>query len=222
MPLCYSTPLNKYGQLGIWKIQESSPQLEKMWTKIHPTCTEIPRHPQRKQEFLASRLLLSELAKEITPAPIRLQKTTQGSPYLVGSRYSCSLSHAWPYAAACLQLDHPVGIDIAALNTQALRISPKFLSKNEQAKCLDKKYATLYWAAKEATYKYTGGHVKHFKSMHLETPSALQDRGRLQISLPKTPPYTLSLGYFFLETHVLVYVPLAKDTRPLPAPHAAI
>ena len=212
MPCCYSTFLGECAQLALWRIEESVEELKKMcsteWQK------DLFSHPRRQSEQLASRLLLQRLSVELGQSVTGLSKTSQGAPSLVGSSYYCSISHDWPYASAILHKDQSVGIDVAALTSQALQVREKFLSKYELIYCQDEAQATLYWAAKEAVYKYTGGKVKDFKQIRilttneLQNKSQLQNKGRLQIHLGEE---ILNLGYFWLRTHVVAYLPLEGE-----------
>ena len=212
MPCCYKVSSRKYGNIGIWKITETAKELKSRWQGTLPEA--LPVHPRRQSEWLASRLLLQVLAKATGLEETTVCKTAKGAPYLLGSGYGCAISHDWPYAAAMLQCSAKAGIDIAALDAQALQVRTKFLSKEELSHCHSKDQATLYWAAKEAAYKYTGGKVQDFKAMQLQ-PSKLQKSGQLQMQLGEE---LLSVGYFCMETHVVAYVPIGA--APLPGPIA--
>ena len=211
MPCCYSTSLREKGGLALWRIEESAEELQKM-CEVEWLQYSLPSHPRRQAEQLASRLLLYRLSRLAGQSVTGLYKTSQGAPYLVGSSCRCSISHDWPYAAAILHTEHAVGVDVAERNAQALQVRNKFLSKYELSYCQSEAQASLYWAAKEAAYKYTEGRLKDFKHMRLqfdsESPDGSQKSGRLRMRLGEEE---VLLGYFWLKTHVVVYLPLEEE-----------
>ena len=218
MSLYYSTFLGKKGCLGLWKLQELSTELENKIAALHLERSRMPRHETRRREFIAGRLLLVQLLKQMQEPCHGIASTGAGAPYLLNSTYSCSISHDGDYAAAIVYKDEASGIDIAEIDTQVLRVREKFLSTEEQLNCHDERQATLYWAAKETAYKHTKGAVKDFKSIRIVGPSKVEQSGQLGVKMPKPCNFELRMGYFFFESYVVTFSPLASSVGPVSGP----
>ena len=217
MPLYYSAPIGKHGRLGLWKISESIDELAKLF--VTTPQTEIPKHELRKKEFIASRCLVDRLLNQQTGTSCAgIAKTSDGMPYILESRYQCSISHDTDYAAALIHKDQAPGIDIARIDAQVLSVTTRFLSTKEQESCPNTRAATLYWATKEAIYKHTKGQLKEFKLICIEVPPRLEMQGRLRVRLPKDYGSEIDVGYFFFADYVIAYTPYDLRQPPLTLP----
>ncbi len=215
MPVHYRDTVGKHGRVGLWHIAEPIATLRALWPKEVPVERTPLTHPRRQREHLASRLLLLQLAVSASqPHQRGVSKTKQGVPYLLDSGYSCSLSHDWPYAAALLLPGAQAGIDIAVLDTRAFRVGARFLCKAEQTHCSTPHHATLYWAAKEATYKCFKGEIKDFTQLQVLPPGKLLHVGYVYVKVSVWSPAVLCMRYVFFLGYVVVYGPLPAACRP--------
>jgi phosphopantetheinyl transferase len=167
MPLLnvYKSPL-----VGIWKIRESWQELfDSLINKdaYFPDLEKL-QADKRKQEWLATRLLLQHLAGRDTC--LRYQKN--GAPFLPDGKYYISISHTPGFAAVLLSNSPHPGIDIEYPSERAWRLREKYMNENELTFILslchqkrsdenniptsETEIATLCWCAKETAYKALG------------------------------------------------------------------
>ena len=144
----YTEPL-----LGVWKIEESSEELLSM---LEQTSEYLPflqqiKTEKRRQEWLASRVLLKELAGE----ELLIAYHDDGAPYLLDSSLSLSISHTNGYAAVLLQEQGAVGIDIEYRSDRVLKIRSRFMSPEENAS-VGPDYETEHLHVEPFTYTCSG------------------------------------------------------------------
>jgi 4'-phosphopantetheinyl transferase len=148
MPVYFTTDL-PFGQLAIWKIEESLDALKSTVNALAPSSL-----PKKQLEFYAARQLLQKMVEE--PINWRLLKqSANGKPYFDHAPFgNFSLSHSYPYVASVVSQNHLVGIDIQCWHARMEKLQHKFLSNAEISYCHgDEKWMTLFWSAKEAIYK---------------------------------------------------------------------
>ena len=107
------------------------------------------KHPQKRREFIASRLALLELDPKY-----RIQY--EGRIPSLDNGVHISISHAHQVAAAMMSKDYVVGLDVEAQREQLFKISNKFLHPEERflvrpSRVLEDLH--VYWGAKEALFK---------------------------------------------------------------------
>ena len=107
-------------------------------------------HPQKKKEFIASRLALKQLDPDY-------RLVYEGRiPWMDNSGKYVSLSHAHNVGAAMLSEDYIVGVDVELQREQLLRIAKKFLHPEELIRIRPNRRLEdlhVYWGAKEALFK---------------------------------------------------------------------
>jgi 4'-phosphopantetheinyl transferase len=116
---------------GVWKIEETSDELLSMLalrSEYLPFLQNI-KTEKRRQEWLASRVLL----KELSGSELLIAYHEDGAPYLPDSAYHLSISHTNGYAAVLLQEQPAAGIDIEYYSTRILKIRSRFMSPEEDA-----------------------------------------------------------------------------------------
>ncbi len=129
-------------------IEDELQAIEKISARDKVRLRDI-KHPQKKREFLASRLALAELSSKYR---ITYQDRI---PYLDNGHY-ISLTHAHNVAAAVLSKEFVVGIDVELQREQLFRISDKFLHPEEKMLIRPNRVLEdlhVYWGAKEALFK---------------------------------------------------------------------
>jgi len=153
---------------GIWEITETEEELR---NRLHKTpwidnMMEGVTHPMKILEFLTSRFLTEHIAIQIGLPFAGIFKDTHGKPFPVqdlseqtpAPTYHLSLSHSYPFAASCIHLKKPVGIDIEMPREKLAKVSRKYIHEEETALTRGNEIDQLciIWAAKEAVFKMNG------------------------------------------------------------------
>lgn len=193
--------------LGVWKIEESPEELLSMLEKpsVYLPFLQQIKTEKRRQEWLASRVLLKELAGQ----ELAIAYHDDGAPYLPGSLFSLSISHTNGYAAVLLQDKEAPGIDIEYHSNRVLKIRSRFMSAQEDASvCPDHEveHLLVYWCAKEALFKMIRQQdVDFIKHLHVE-PFFYTGSGDIRVYESRTPQQqSYLLRYKVLPAFVLVY-----------------
>ncbi|HEY9117506.1 MAG TPA: 4'-phosphopantetheinyl transferase superfamily protein, partial [Roseivirga sp.] len=109
----------------------------------------------RRLESLAARCALKNLLEPL--GDFEIYKDKFGKPHLKGESIGLSISHAKGFAAAAININGPVGIDIEHEREQILKIAHKFIHSSERKWANENiKRLTQVWSAKEALYKLHG------------------------------------------------------------------
>lgn len=198
----YTEPL-----LGVWKIEESSEELLSMLeqsSEYLPFLQQI-KTEKRRQEWLASRVLLKELAGE----ELLIAYHDDGAPYLPDSSLSLSISHTNGYAAVLLQEQGAAGIDIEYRSDRVLKIRSRFMSPEENASVgpdYETEHLLVHWCAKEALFKMIRQQdVDFIEHLHVE-PFVYTGSGELWAFETRTPERkSYVLSYKVFPEFVLVY-----------------
>jgi 4'-phosphopantetheinyl transferase EntD len=137
--------------IQLWKIAETREEL----VNYNPLL-QIPQqinHPAKILEFLASRLILSN----ILPG-VEISKNDQGKP-IANNESHASISHTKGWAAVCYNHSFPVGIDVEHISDKAFRLRKKFSQEQEwlalkkTTNYTDSVLFSVIWSVKEAVYK---------------------------------------------------------------------
>lgn len=141
---------------ALWKIEEDEGVFSMAINGIE-TIPDAIRQRQKRLEWFAGRLLVKTLM-ERAGMPFRgIVKDEFGKPFPSGSVYQLSLSHSFPYVAAYLHRDRPVGIDLQHPKDKLLRIAPRILDADELASAgQDVTKHCVIWCAKEVLVKVHG------------------------------------------------------------------
>ncbi|MDR0743006.1 MAG: 4'-phosphopantetheinyl transferase superfamily protein [Tannerella sp.] len=155
--------------MGIWKISESWQELFDLLINkeaYYPDLKKI-QADKRKQEWLATRLLLQHLSGGDTY--ISYQKN--GAPFLPGRTDHISISHTQGFAAVLLSKSPHPGVDIEYHSERAWRLRKKYMNERELTFIMslsdhkskgnalttdETEIATICWCAKETAYKALG------------------------------------------------------------------
>ena len=178
--------------IAIWEIKES---LEELLQLGHTISVPDFNTEKRNKEWLASRLLL----KKINPNTA-ISYNKFGAPELNNGSY-ISISHSKALVAIIIS-QQEVGMDIEEISDKALRVSLKFISKNNLTGLTAEK-ATLIWCCKEAIYKWhQKGKIDFIKDITL-WPFENMEKGEITAQFRYTK---LILHYQKIHNHYLVYV----------------
>lgn len=178
--------------IAIWDMCESLDELKNLSEQYDLSSL---KSEKRKKEFLASRLLLEKIHPNTS-----IIYNRYGAPTLSDGNF-VSISHSKNLVAFIVS-DKKAGLDIEKISKRALRLSSKFIAKdNHQKLTLEK--ATLIWCCKEAIFKWhQKGDVDFKKDISL-TPFVLSEKGEIAANFKKEQ---LKLNYRKINNHYLVYV----------------
>lgn len=166
MALSKIIKINNKLSWALWKIDSGweAMQREHVFSPgVLHTLNKIS-HPQKKAEFLASRLALFTLLDTAGIGRYELVKDRFGKPFVKDATVHISLANSFPYAVAILDLDKPTGIDIESPSDKLVRVQHKFLHNRELPLVKDHQdKLCLAWCAKESLYKLYGRKSLSFK-----------------------------------------------------------
>lgn len=164
---------------GIWRVEEEEAALAgELPTADH--CPDQIRFPRKRLEWLGGRYLMSRLFKEAGIQYQGLTKDENGKPFPIGSDYRISLSNAFPFVAARIDLNAPVGIDLEIPRLKMISVIPRVLSESEKLDAgQDMQKLCVYWSAKESMFKVFGKRNIHFAEHLLLDPFSLEKSGCL-------------------------------------------
>lgn len=153
MALLYKQPSPLY---GVWKMEESADELLRMLERRADYAPFLARvsAEKRRQERLASRVLLKELLGE----EARVDYRATGAPFLADIPLFVSVSHTRDHVAVILD-SRPTGIDIEYRSDRVLKIRDRFMSPGEEAgidPAHEAEHLLIHWCAKETLFKIIG------------------------------------------------------------------
>lgn len=193
--------------VALWKITEEESALVSL---LH-TPEEIPeslKHPHKRLEFVAARLLTQLLLKEFNQVYAGIYKDEFGKPYLTDSTYHISQSHSYPYVAVILDASKNVGIDIEQKKEKLHRIATRVFSEAELKNANnDLTKLCILWCAKETLIKLYGQKDLHLKEEIAISDFTLTSEKFSGSILRKEHEKLYPLQYLVLEDLVLVFNP---------------
>lgn len=159
--------------LGVWETTESPEFFFNLLPPGYLGGFEPARFSERRvKEFLASRMLLRQLAGDEL---LVLTQDANGKMKDRDERWHFSLSHSGNRVAAIASKKFSAGIDIEQIHPRILKVLHKFLNEKERqmlGTSPDLWMATLCWSAKESIFKM------------LEKPG-LSFSGEIALSIPR-------------------------------------
>ena len=166
MPLVHSEKIEETSTLLLWKLTESESELhESLGFSYNLDDLESISHPQKRREWLASRLLIKILAEQFGISYEGTHKDKHGKAFLVNNASHISITHTSEYVAAVINASAAVGIDMEKADLKLQRTAGKFLSAPEFAHASNQlEVLCIYWCAKEALYKLYGKKKISFKN----------------------------------------------------------
>ncbi len=183
--------LNANSKIGIWELNESISDLEKI--SPNPNNLNI-KNKKRKKEYLTTGLLL----KKLTEA--KLEYNDFGAPILTNDMH-ISISHTVEYLFIAIS-SNPIAIDAEICSNKALRLTEKFINTNRHCK-ITKNHATIIWCSKECIFKLYQKRKIDFKSDIIITPFTVEKTGTVTARFLNKRH---KLNYQKLYNHYLVYV----------------
>jgi phosphopantetheinyl transferase len=109
---------------------------------------------QKYLESLAARYCLWNLMQKLGLQDCELKQDSRQRPFLNHPDWHISISHSYPFAAACISKHPFTGIDLERKGRNIQKIAPRFLNSVElEAWKEDTSKLTIAWSAKESIYK---------------------------------------------------------------------
>lgn len=144
-----------FGEVDLYMLRYDKLDIASNINKLFPdeqNQMEQFKHPKRKQQYLAVRLIKNE----IFPNQI-IQYSEIGSPFIDNEGY-ISISHSSEVAALACCPTFQIGLDLETIRKDVLRVTDKFLGREEKLRfdvnnTLD---MIKIWSGKEALYKLSG------------------------------------------------------------------
>lgn len=212
MPIIQLEPADPDLSLALWHVEESETYFRErlnIYENEEAILAKIS-HPQKRLEWLSSRLCLKELLK-IRHRVESLNENT-GKPYLSDHSFNISYSHSNLYSGAIASEVVPVSIDLEDLSkkrnpeTARLFMHPQELAHYHSTGDLNVFF--LIWSAKETLYKMYAKRGIAFKDNLLINPDLLplQEAGIVP-GILKTNEYTKTypIHYHFFPGVLLTY-----------------
>jgi phosphopantetheinyl transferase len=195
---------NSQSAWALWNIKEDE---ETLAAQIpFESIPESVKHPSKRLEFLAARVLIKALLKEWNTDYNGLRKDEEGKPFFVNHNFQVSLSHSYPYVAAIVHRHQSIGIDLEQPKEKLLHIAPRVLNPTElQDAGSDIIKHCVYWCAKETLIKVYGKrHLTLAKNLAI-APFLLQKEGNLIGSIiADNTTDTIPLYYQVYDNFVVV------------------
>lgn len=190
---------------GVWKIGEDELSLIEQ-TEGLESIPENIRHPNKRLEFIAGRVLVKHLMEKVNLPFHGLTKDEFGKPLLKNCSWQVSLTHSFPFVAALLHATHSPGIDLEQLNPKLIGMGPRIFHISELHDAgTDVTKHTVYWCGKEALMKIYGRRDVVFAENLLIEPFSLNKEGQLHGRIIVNNTETrVTLQYYLLDNFVLV------------------
>ncbi len=138
----------------LWQIDESADfyaQFPATWS-----MPPIQAHVQSKKylESMAARYCLWQLMQQIGLTDWEMKQDERNRPFIEHPEWHVSISHSYPFAAACISKKAFTGIDLEKKGRKIQQVAPRFLNSEELNTWQnDELMLTIAWSAKESIYK---------------------------------------------------------------------
>ena len=209
MPLEKIERINEGRTWALWRIEESLEQLRELFKPEGDDlqCLEEIHHPEKKREWLASRLALKALVKHAGENYEGTYDDEYGKPHLKNCPFHISISHSKAFAAAILCKNTPVGIDVEPLGPKLNHIVPRVLNTSELTiSSQQTSLLCVYWCVKEVIYKLYGKRKISLRDNIYVHPFTLQDEGICQAELNFEGINTVyTLKYLKVDNHFVAF-----------------
>lgn len=205
MPLKLLQSFGKHGKFAVWEVTETPEQMLEVLMS-HGIYADVPfsRNPKRLSEWLAARVLLSEL--EVKQ---KIIYNELGKPFLDGDHANISISHSGKYVSVIMDPEYQVGIDIEITGERIHRVSHKFVNDSENS-WLSGSDETLrlyiIWGAKECAFKIFGLGAIDFREHLTVDPFEFKTSGVTNVHFKKDEIHCVYQVFFqYLDNLMITY-----------------
>lgn len=208
MGLTKLVKINDNSAWALWKLEESEEEMLDQIKSKHlekEYFAEI-KHRTKRLEWLGGRLATKYLLDTYKENFKGIVKDKYGKPYLPDSNFHISFAHSYPFAAAIIHKDKPVGIDLELPKEKLLFTKQKFLSKKElDFAGEDVHKICIYWCAKECLFKILGKKKISFKENLFIEPFGLKDEFLNATIEVEDQIHYFQLQHLIIKNYQLVY-----------------
>ena len=209
MPIKKTAYTSQNAIWGFWHIEEGVDELMGLLSLNDHEHAQLAkaRHPKKQLEWLAGRALVAALCQQIGITYRGITKDEYGKPRLQDCEFSVSITNAFPYAAAIISPNGPLGIDLDLPRTQLLRVAHRVFEANEMIDAGENlRKLCIYWCAKEALYKLYGKRKLIFRENLKIQPFTMRESGELTGIVHKDMHYAqYKLRYLTEAGHIVVF-----------------
>lgn len=199
MPVFQQKNVSDQTKVGIWHITESIKELTELYQNIYSKPIIQSKSETRVKQWISTRLLLKIFFNDVDINYDQLGKPT------LSNGWNISISHSGDYVAISINQKENCGIDIEQISSKVERIKHKFLNDSDLRNVLSIKHLTLFWASKEALYKYYGKkEVLFIEHLFIESfsPSSNSFYGIIKLNDFEVK---LKMKWEIIEDYILVY-----------------
>jgi 4'-phosphopantetheinyl transferase len=203
MPLYKLEKISSQRVIAVWLITESLSEILNI-ASVYIQGVKIPEyihHPDKKIEWLASRLALKFCCDLMNIPYHGTYRTDTGQPLLVGNKAHISVSHSVEFAAIILDTDRKVGIDIEKISDKVEKVANKYLQDDERESTFER--LTLKWSIKEAVYKVSDHNQLSLKDDIQILKVDSTDNGKAEVLVKSND--IIDIHYFKLEDYYVAY-----------------
>lgn len=200
-------------RLGLWKIEEDElfflervKLYENEWVRLSHIA-----HPQKRLEWLSSRLCLKELLNIQDSVQVESLNNESGKPYLSNNQSFISYSHSGHFSTAIASPNKEVGVDIEYLGRKR-NIRTRFLFMNQpELDWFDEVNSfesfILVWSAKETLYKIMGEGFAFKENLFMQMDNfTMQEEGVLPAIVRKNNlNIQIDVNYIVNKDFILTY-----------------
>jgi phosphopantetheinyl transferase len=164
---------------ALWLITEEEATLQSELNGVEDEPEGIT-NSQKRLEWLAGRVAAKNVLGALNVEFHGIAKDQFGKPFPRMSNLQLSLSHSFPYAAALVDRNRSVGIDLEQPKEKLLRIA-KRIHHAEELEDLDNDLVKhcIYWCAKESMIKMHGRKDLIFAENMFIQPFQRKDEGNI-------------------------------------------
>ncbi|HAM98162.1 MAG TPA: hypothetical protein DCQ26_06090 [Marinilabiliales bacterium] len=203
MPLIFKSNVAQGTLLGVWKKEEDFELLQTVYPLRAEEKLDFVKinNIQRKSEWLATRILLTEMLEKRKT----INYSEHGKPQLKDSSLMLSISHSKNFVAIIISNQHQVGIDIEHVSERVRKVIHKFLRDAEIQWCQTLKQQTLCWCAKETIFKIYEKELD-FKDVEIQAFQPDAEHGSFWARTQKGDQYkSFKINFLEFDDDVLTY-----------------
>lgn len=184
---------------ALWLITEDETSLSSELNGVE-NAPEGLKNSQKRLEWLAGRVATREVMRSLNIPFHGIAKDEFGKPFPKMSDLHLSLSHSFPYAAALLDKNSPVGIDLEQPKEKLLRIAERIHHADELRDLgTDLVKHCIYWCAKESMIKMHGRKDLIFAENMFIQPFQRKEEGNI------TGKFIMADNESIVPMHYVVY-----------------
>ncbi len=197
MPVAFTKVIGEHQIIGLWLVET-----QKIIRRVGNSAALVGYEASHSE---ACRSLLKAMTGIDN---LTILKDEFGKPFIQNSKDFISFSHSGSYAAAVINQQQSVGIDIQQKKDKILSLAAKFCSYEElnyinQVDTIPMLH--IIWCAKEAMFKQYGKGAVLFKEHIFVHPFELATKGELTVTFKKDNEETFRFAYECHEEYYLVY-----------------